>query len=37
LRYLAQPELLIIDEVGYIPFARAAANLFFQVVKQCYP
>jgi len=36
LRHLAQPDLLIIDEVGYIPFARAAANLFFQVVNQRY-
>jgi DNA replication protein DnaC len=36
LRQLAQPELLVIDEVGYIPFARAAANLFFQVVNQRY-
>lgn len=33
---LAKPALLIIDEVGYIPFARAAANLFFQVVSRRY-
>ena len=33
---LAQPELLIIDEVGYIPFAQEAANLFFQVVNRRY-
>lgn len=33
---LAQPELLIIDEVGYIPFATEAANLFFQVVNRRY-
>ena len=33
LTQLAQPELLIIDEVGYIPFAQSAANLFFQVIK----
>jgi len=36
LHHLAQPELLIIDEVGYIPFAHAAANLFFQVVNRRY-
>ena len=36
LRQLTQPDLLVIDEVGYIPFARAAANLFFQVVNQRY-
>lgn len=33
---LARPDLLIVDEVGYIPFARAAANLFFQVVSRRY-
>lgn len=36
LHRLAQPDLLIIDEVGYIPFARAAANLFFQLVNRRY-
>lgn len=36
LQRLAQPELLIIDEVGYIPFAQQAANLFFQVVNRRY-
>lgn len=33
---LAKPDLLIVDEVGYIPFARSAANLFFQVVSHRY-
>lgn len=33
---LAKPDLLIIDEVGYIPFARAASNLFFQVISRRY-
>lgn len=33
---LAQPQLLIIDEVGYIPFAQEAANLFFQVISRRY-
>lgn len=36
LEQFSQPELLIIDEVGYIPFARAAANLFFQVINRRY-
>jgi DNA replication protein DnaC len=33
---LLKPELLIVDEVGYIPFGRPAANLFFQVVNGRY-
>lgn len=33
---LAKPNLLIIDEVGYIPFAQEAANLFFQVISRRY-
>ena len=33
---LFKPELLIVDEVGYIPFGRPAANLFFQVVNGRY-
>jgi DNA replication protein DnaC len=33
---LAKPDLLVIDEVGYIPFGREAANLFFQVVNLRY-
>jgi len=33
LKRLTKPDLLIVDEVGYIPFAREAANLFFQVVN----
>ncbi len=31
-----KPELLIVDEVGYIPFGRPATNLFFQVVNGRY-
>jgi DNA replication protein DnaC len=34
---LLNPDLLIVDEVGYIPFGRPAANLFFQVVSGRYP
>jgi DNA replication protein DnaC len=37
LNRLLKPDLLIVDEVGYIPFGRSAANLFFQVVKERYP
>jgi DNA replication protein DnaC len=30
------PKLLIIDEIGYLPFGREQANLFFQVVARRY-
>jgi DNA replication protein DnaC len=30
------PKLLIVDEIGYLPFAREQANLFFQVVARRY-
>jgi DNA replication protein DnaC len=36
LRELLKPDLLIVDEVGYIGFGRPAANLFFQVVNGRY-
>jgi len=36
LKQLLKPDLLIVDEVGYIPFARVAANLFFQVINGRY-
>ena len=36
LNRLAKPDLLVVDEVGYIPLARTAANLFFQVVSHRY-
>jgi DNA replication protein DnaC len=36
LNRLFKVDLLIIDEVGYIPFGRPAANLFFQVVNGRY-
>jgi DNA replication protein DnaC len=36
LSLLIKPHLLIVDEVGYIPFTREAANLFFQVVSGRY-
>ncbi len=36
LRRLKRCEVLIIDEIGYIPFDQQAANLFFQVVSARY-
>ena len=35
-RAVAMPKLLIIDEIGYPPFGREQANLFFQVVARRY-
>lgn len=35
-RAIAMPKLLIIDEIGYLPFGREQANLFFQVVAKRY-
>ena len=35
-RGLAQIELLIIDEIGYVPFSEKGAQLFFQVAAQSY-
>ena len=36
--YLQQcpPKLLIIDEIGYLPFGREEANLFFNVIAKRY-
>ena len=36
LKYVCQPKLLIIDEIGYIPFDRQGANLFFQLIAKRY-
>lgn len=36
LRRLRHCEVLIVDEVGYIPFDQRAANLFFQVITDRY-
>ena len=35
-RTVAIPKLLIIDEIGYLPFGREQANLFFQAVAKRY-
>lgn len=36
LSYFAKPKLLIIDELGYLPFERQAAHLLFQLVNRRY-
>jgi len=36
LTQLARPKLLIIDELGYLPFEAHAAHLFFQLVSRRY-
>ena len=36
LSFYAKPKLLIIDELGYLPFEAHAAHLFFQLVSRRY-
>lgn len=36
LAHLARPKLLIVDELGYLPFERRAAHLLFQLVNRRY-
>lgn len=36
LRIYTRPRLLVIDEIGYLPFDNLAAHLFFQVVNARY-
>lgn len=36
LKLLSQPQLLICDEIGYLPIDRQGANLFFQLVSRRY-
>lgn len=36
LGFYAKPKLLIVDELGYLPFGRDEANLFFNVVAKRY-
>jgi len=36
LKLFSQPQLLIIDEIGYLPIDRQGANLFFQLVSRRY-
>jgi DNA replication protein DnaC len=36
LSFFAKPKLLIVDELGYLPFEANAAHLFFQLVSRRY-
>jgi DNA replication protein DnaC len=36
LAHYAKPKLLIVDELGYLPFEPSAAHLFFQLVSRRY-
>jgi len=36
LTYYTKPKLLIVDEIGYLPFEQNAAHLFFQLVSRRY-
>jgi len=36
LSFYSKPKLLIIDELGYLPFERRSAHLFFQLVARRY-
>jgi len=37
LTHYAKPKLLIVDELGYLPFEPNAAHLFFQLVRDRHP
>jgi len=36
LSFFAKPKLLIVDELGYLPFEKRSANLFFQLITRRY-
>jgi len=36
LRFLCRPQLLIVDEIGYLPVVAGGGNLFFQLVNARY-
>ena len=36
INWIKQCDLLIIDEVGYLPVSRVEANLFFQLISSLY-
>ncbi len=36
LNFFAKPKLLVIDEIGYLPFEKRSAHLFFQLVARRY-
>ncbi|WP_284700540.1 ATP-binding protein [Serratia symbiotica] len=35
-RIIHKPRLLVVDEIGYLPFGKEEANLFFPVVARRY-
>ena len=35
-RWITKCDLVIIDEVGYLPISKTEANLFFSIVSQLY-
>lgn len=36
IKWIKEADLLIIDELGYLPISRVEANLFFQLISQLY-
>jgi len=36
LKQLERQDILILDELGYVPFSRTGAELFFEVVSRAY-
>lgn len=36
IRFLARPQLLVVDEIGYLPVVPGGGNLFFQLVNARY-
>jgi DNA replication protein DnaC len=36
IRYLRRPQLLVVDEIGYLPIVPGGGNLFFQLVNARY-
>lgn len=36
LAFFAKPKLLVVDELGYLPFEKRSANLFFQLITRRY-
>jgi DNA replication protein DnaC len=36
IRFLCRPQLLVVDEIGYLPVAAGGGNLFFQLVNARY-
>lgn len=36
LSFFSGPKLLVIDELGYLPFEKSAANMFFQLISRRY-